>query len=136
MISISYNNTGHDVAKSSARVIAKTPLAAAIVPKSEADAADRRIVLYFIDAEETKKKYLASANATLGQKVVTFDLETELPKVLEIEGSKQNLLEWAGMSAYVDVPRQQNVLYALTTKNTGQEAMFKAMSHPWSSVKM
>jgi hypothetical protein len=129
-------NEGFTVKKSSTRAMAKTPLAAAIVPASLEGEAKRRqrIVLYFIGIEGQKKKHLLySANAALGE-TISFNKPDEEPTVLEGPDGKVDLLEWAGLAAHLDKPRQRVVVFGLTTKIDGQEGVFAGIPHDWSTL--
>lgn len=117
--------------KSETRVLANTPLAAAIVPAGENR--PRRIVLYFIGAEDAEEKLLYHAHAVLGEKTVTFDKVEEQPVVFKTADQDYNLKDWAGLATYLDEPRQRVVVFGLTTKTKNEEPVFAAIPHPWGA---
>lgn len=123
--------SGWAVDKSDTRVMANTPLAAAIVPTGTKEKPEQRIVLYFIGAEDKKRRILYTANALLGGKTVAFEETEEQPRAMK---TNSNLKDWAGLSVYLDEPRQRVVVFGLTTKAEGQEGVFSALVHPWTEL--
>lgn len=131
------NNKKFDVSESDTRVMSNTPLAVTIIPGNEEKKRECRIVIYFVSVldKKLKKKRLLSANAVLGGKTITFEEPEEQPRVVKSSDDSETVVkDWAGLSAYLDTPRERVVVFGLTTKEEGREATFQAIQHPWKRL--
>ena len=120
---------GWPIDKSASRVIAKTPLAAAIVPAIGNKS--RRIVVYFIGSETQEKKILCRAFTDLVKDNLSFSRVEQQPQPLP---GNPELLDWTQIAAYVDVPSQRTLIFGVETMSKKKQPVFNLEKHEWAAL--